>query len=240
MALKGKKLTEEHKRKISKSLKGRHLLPQQGFQKGHKVSKEVRKKVSKAHKGKPSWNKGLPKEKHWNFGKHLSNKTKKKISKAHKGIKLSKEHRKHLSEAKKGCKVSHSQETRRKISKANKGRKLSKKWRQKIGKANKGKLKGKNHPNWKGGYENKLWHNRQRRIKKLEAEGSHTQGEWELLKKQYGYMCPCCRKKEPKIKLTEDHIIPLSRGGSDYIENIQPLCSHCNFVKHIKIIKYKR
>ena len=81
-----------------------------------------------------------------------------------------------------------------------------------------------------------------RRIKKLKAEGSHTFGEWELLKKQYGYICSCCGRKEPfnqRIKyLTEDHIIPLSKGGSDYIENIQPLCMHCNSKKHTKIIKY--
>lgn len=99
---------------------------------------------------------------------------------------------------------------------------------------------GKNHYRWKGGIsKNKKYlswlKNRRNRLKKA-SEGSHTFGEWELLKKQYGFKCPFCRIKEPEIVLTEDHIIPLSRGGSDFIENIQPLCKSCNSKKYNKII----
>jgi 5-methylcytosine-specific restriction endonuclease McrA len=79
-------------------------------------------------------------------------------------------------------------------------------------------------------------HTRKRRSLKLNVVGSYTQGEWELLKKQYGFTCPCCKKSEPEIKLTLDHIIPLSKGGSEYIENIQPLCLSCNCRKSNKII----
>ena len=121
---------------------------------------------------------------------------------------------------------------------------VSKELREKISKLRK-KIVGKNHPNWEGGisqnkeYMSWMKNKRNRVIKRLKRAGiSHTFGEWELLKKQYGYTCPCCGKSEPEIKLTEDHIIPLSKGGSDYIENIQPLCLHCNFVKHTKTIKY--
>lgn len=83
-------------------------------------------------------------------------------------------------------------------------------------------------------------YNNRRRIKKLNAPGRHTFGEWELLRKQYNYTCPCCGEQEPRIWLTEDHIIPLSKGGSDNIENIQPLCSVCNSIKHTQTIKYER
>lgn len=79
---------------------------------------------------------------------------------------------------------------------------------------------------------------RKRRNRELNAEGFHTNEQWENLKKRYKYTCLCCKKQEPEIKLTEDHIIPLSRGGSDYIKNIQPLCQSCNSRKHTKTIKY--
>lgn len=86
--------------------------------------------------------------------------------------------------------------------------------------------------------EQKRFTNMRYKARKRKAEGSHTFGEWQLLKKQYGNICPACGRGEPKIKLTEDHIIPLSKGGSDFIENVQPLCVSCNTRKHTKVIKY--
>ena len=81
---------------------------------------------------------------------------------------------------------------------------------------------------------------RNRVLKRLQLEGAtHSFQEWELLRKQYGFTCPCCLLAEPEIKLSEDHIVPLSKGGTDLIENIQPLCLKCNFKKHTKTIKYK-
>ena len=90
-------------------------------------------------------------------------------------------------------------------------------------------IAGENCYAWKGG----LWldknyvswiKNRRNRLKKV-ASGSHTFVEWERLKALYHWTCPHCWKKEPEISLTEDHIIPLSLGGSDDISNLQPLCN---------------
>lgn len=75
-------------------------------------------------------------------------------------------------------------------------------------------------------------------IKRRGAIGKFTLEEWHLLKIQYGHKCPRCGKCEPKVKLTVDHIIPLTRGGSNWIENIQPLCGPCNTSKFTNITYY--
>ena len=63
------------------------------------------------------------------------------------------------------------------------------------------------------------------------AKGSYTAKEWRELKARYKYTCQRCGRKEPVIKLTKDHIIPISKGGTNYIGNIQPLCKPCNCSK---------
>jgi len=128
------------------------------------------------------------------------------------------------------------------LSPNNKGKhwRLSAETRKKISEAK----KGPKHPNWKNGVSKKEGYKaflqRNRDIRKKGNGGSHTFGEWENLKAQYNWTCPCCHKSEPEIKLTQDHIIPIVKGGSDNIENIQPLCKSCNSRKKDRIIaKYE-
>ena len=78
-----------------------------------------------------------------------------------------------------------------------------------------------------------------RRALKFASEGSHTEEDWETLKAFYDYKCLRCGKQEPDIKLTRDHVIPLTQGGSDSINNIQPLCARCNSKKNNKHIDYR-
>ena len=80
--------------------------------------------------------------------------------------------------------------------------------------------------------------NKRRKYIKKNAIGNHTLQEWNMLKEKYNFICVSCKKQEPEIKLTADHIVPLSKGGSNYISNIQPLCVSCNSSKHIQTINY--
>src|SRR5215217_1046006 len=61
-----------------------------------------------------------------------------------------------------------------------------------------------------------------RRIKKLGVGDSHTVAQWHALCAEYDHRCLGCGGTDKP--LTRDHIIPLSLGGTDYIDNLQPLC----------------
>jgi 5-methylcytosine-specific restriction endonuclease McrA len=78
-----------------------------------------------------------------------------------------------------------------------------------------------------------------RRIFKMGKPASFTAAEWKALKAQYNYTCLRCGRQEPAIKLTADHIVPISKGGVGTIDNIQPLCRPCNTAKHDDTIDYR-
>ena len=83
----------------------------------------------------------------------------------------------------------------------------------------------KENPDKRATYESR------RRALKAGNGGSHTTEERLLKFAQLGHHCVYCWQK---TKLTIDHIIPLSRGGSDEIDNIVPACHSCNSKKHDK------
>ena len=122
------------------------------------------------------------------------------------------------------------------------GRVFSKEWRQRLSDSHIGIQAGSKSPNWKGGissqpgYRNHIRSNY--RIQKLGNGGFHTLIEWNELKAKFNYMCLCCKRHEPEIKLSKDHITPVSKGGTNNISNIQPLCNSCNSKKYNKTIDY--
>lgn len=78
--------------------------------------------------------------------------------------------------------------------------------------------------------------NARSRAKKKSAEGSISSVEWLKLLNRYENKCLCCGKK---AKLEMDHVVPLSLGGRNSIDNIQPLCRSCNARKGGKTIDYR-
>lgn len=72
--------------------------------------------------------------------------------------------------------------------------------------------------------------------RKKGAEGNHTAAEWLALRDWFGTQCLCCSATS---RLEADHVIPLDRGGSDDISNIQPLCRSCNASKGTQTTDYR-
>lgn len=121
-ALKGRVLSEEHKRRIGEANRGsRH--PNYG----KTLPAETKRKMSEARKG----------SRNHNYGKTFSEEARRHMSEAQMGKKLSTETKDKISESQKGRKFS--AEHRRKLAKAMKGKKLSTETKRKIGEARRGK-----------------------------------------------------------------------------------------------------
>lgn len=68
---------------------------------------------------------------------------------------------------------------------------------------------------------------RQRRVaRERELPSTLTRQEWEEIKDQFKHRCAYCG--EHFEHLTQDHAIPLSRGGGYTADNIVPACPSCN------------
>jgi 5-methylcytosine-specific restriction endonuclease McrA len=85
--------------------------------------------------------------------------------------------------------------------------------------------------------ENRERSNLLSRLKKQRkrAAGRLTAADWELVIATYGGACLSCAKPE----VTIDHIVPVSAGGRNEIDNVQPLCGFCNGSKGVKTIDFR-
>lgn len=90
---------------------------------------------------------------------------------------------------------------------------------------------------------NRLVFAQRRRARKVAAGGEFTTAEWNALVARHP-ACPMCRRVWSEIPsnpsggsvITADHVVPLARGGTNDIDNIQPLCYSCNSKKGTKLM----
>lgn len=81
---------------------------------------------------------------------------------------------------------------------------------------------------WGSGSDaNKL--KRHERLAAAREKGTHTAGEWDALVSFCESKCVRCGVSV--IKPVKDHIKPIYQGGSDAIDNLQPMCGPCNSSK---------
>lgn len=85
--------------------------------------------------------------------------------------------------------------------------------------------------------EAKKANNHARRALSAGASGSHTRSDIVNLLNLQKHRCASCKLKvlkSGKLVYHVDHIMPLSKGGSNSPDNLQILCPACNLRKHAK------
>lgn len=89
--------------------------------------------------------------------------------------------------------------------------------------------------NWRQKNREKVrtyWRNRHARLKN--AGGSHTaQDVWDIFEKQK-FLCVGCDTDLKETTYHVDHIHPISKGGTNWPDNLQILCPTCNTSKAAK------
>jgi 5-methylcytosine-specific restriction endonuclease McrA len=78
---------------------------------------------------------------------------------------------------------------------------------------------------------------RKRRAARYAGRGSFTAREFQELCDRYGNRCLRCGNTHTMLEA--DHVVPLTKGGSDEISNIQPLCGSCNRSKFVDTLDYR-
>lgn len=75
-------------------------------------------------------------------------------------------------------------------------------------------------------------HGNRRRARKVNAEGCASAEQIAARVEYYGGLCYLCGRPYEAI----DHVVPLSRGGSNWPANQRPICALCNARKGAKML----
>lgn len=87
---------------------------------------------------------------------------------------------------------------------------------------------------WYSDPHNRALHRNKRRSLEIGASGFHTPADTKAILSAQDHRCAYCRTDLRKAKRHLDHIMPLSRGGSNDPSNLQWLCAPCNLSKGAK------
>lgn len=91
---------------------------------------------------------------------------------------------------------------------------------------------------WRKSNRDKVYASLQnRRAMKKSAEGTHTADDTNLLWEQQGGCCAYCGCELTLEYRHLDHVIPLSRGGSNWPSNLAWACPPCNLSKNDKLLE---
>ena len=90
----------------------------------------------------------------------------------------------------------------------------------------------------------------------LSAKNKHTKDDYHITKKQRirrsphiptairhevfkkdNYRCKECGRTSKEVVIEVDHILPVSQGGTDELDNLQTLCLPCNRAKQDRMFK---
>lgn len=80
--------------------------------------------------------------------------------------------------------------------------------------------------------------NKRKELRRRGAKGGFSDTDWDLKKQMHPYCWICGLPEGPsaKFELTQDHLVPLSRGGTHTWDNIMPAHRSCNSSKGAKMM----
>src|SRR3972149_3973962 len=76
-------------------------------------------------------------------------------------------------------------------------------------------------------------YNTNRRNRRRANGGTFPRASWEYLKVLFGHCCSYCGRRVGR--LTQDHVVPISKGGWHFSGNMVPACQPCNRSKGTRV-----